>query len=98
MRTFIVFLSLAYAVPAFPCSFDVDCDVGAKCIKSGFASDGVCVGGYGYGRQPRDSGAKYDDERGYGSKKGESCMGNYDCGVGGQCLKSGLSTYGTCTK
>lgn len=98
MRALLGGFIFLFSSAAFPCSFDSDCDVGAKCIKSGYSSNGVCVEDYGTGRNPRDSGRKYDYEtRSYGSKKGHSCTGSYECGVGGECLKSS-GLYGTCTK
>lgn len=97
MQKIVVLTSILWSAVAFPCSFDTDCDVGAKCVKSGYGIYGVCVGGGNYGRgAPRDRGRDYEYDS-YGSKRGNSCSFNTECGVGGTCLKAGSSLYGTCT-
>jgi hypothetical protein len=89
-----VFLVVIPSV-AFPCSFDTECDVGFKCTKQGTALYGVCTGKSYGGGAPKDSGPK---DTSYGSKAGNTCNTQYDCGVGGQCIKVGTSLTGTCSK
>ncbi len=86
---------LLFSVEALGCSFNTDCSIGSSCVKSGYSIYGVCVG-QKYNNNPApDRGAK---AYGYGNKAGDSCSFNTDCSVGGQCLKSGYSIYGTCSK
>lgn len=97
MFKFLFALSLAAcSTQTWACANDYDCEVGFKCVKSGgYSSDGVCVGNSYGGGAPKDSG--YNSPL-RGDKAGNSCSSNYDCSVGGQCLKSGSSIYGTCSK
>lgn len=91
---FIIFLLTS---PAYPCSFDAECSLGAKCIKSGYGTSGVCVESHSYGREkPKDSGSTYE-YKSPSSKKGESCSYKAECGIGGDCLKINGSSTGTCS-
>lgn len=81
-----------FALTAYPCSSNLNCSIGAKCIKEAGSLYGVCVGGYQSGA-PKDTGFKPRSD-----KAGNSCTSTYQCGIGGKCLKEGNSYRGTCTK
>ncbi len=77
------------------CSFDTDCNVGSKCVKSSGAIYGICYGGISPGnsndRQPVK--APLDIPGTYGN----TCSFDTDCGVGNRCYKqSGIQ--GVCSR
>ena len=80
------------AFPAMACAFDTDCNVGSRCVKSSGSLYGWCVGGMSPGNSNDRQPAR--DPLDITGKKGNTCSFDIDCGVGGNCVKSGL--YGTC--
>ena len=99
MKKLILGSFIFFSFEAFACKNDFDCSMGAKCVISGYSLNGVCVEDYKY----QNKKSKDSNPYGYGyqpprSKAGQSCSFSTECGVGGQCLKSGSSLYGTCTK
>lgn len=76
---------------ALACDFNVDCDVGAKCVKQGAYGEGVCVGGMSPGNS--------NDQQPYYKRRdttGHTCGFNTDCDYGQKCMKSGSSIEGVC--
>jgi hypothetical protein len=95
LKISINFLVLVIPSIALACSFDTDCGIGSRCVKSMGSIYGVCMGGLNpgnsYDRQPVY--APMDMNRTYGN----TCSFDTDCGIGSQCVKSG-GIYGTCVK
>tara|TARA_B100001094_G_C17667401_1_gene547133 strand:- start:147 stop:428 length:282 start_codon:yes stop_codon:yes gene_type:complete len=89
---FLIAFSFLVSTAAYPCNSNLDCGMGAKCIKSGYEMYGVCVGGFNSGA-PSDSGPKPN-----GDTAGKSCSYDIDCSSGGKCLKVGFALTGTCSK
>ena len=86
---------MATTIVAHACSFDTDCQPGAKCTKRSGQPYGVCVGGISPGnkndRQPVT--APLDVNRTYGN----TCSFDTDCGPGSICVKRG-GIEGACMK
>lgn len=89
----IALLSLTFAGEALACQFDTDCQVGSKCVKPSRSIYGWCVGGLNPGNANDRKPAR--DPLDLTGKKGNTCSFDVDCGVGGECVKSG-GIYGTC--
>jgi hypothetical protein len=85
---------IACATEAMACSFDVDCEVGSRCLKSSGSIYGVCAGGLWPGNS-NDQEPVYDpldlDET-----VGNTCSFDIDCGVSNKCMKSSGSIDGVC--
>lgn len=77
----------------FACSFNTDCRVGSKCVKSSGSLYGYCMGGLNPGNS-NDRQPAYNP-RDLTGKQGSTCSFNTQCGVGGKCVK-GSGIYGTC--
>lgn len=90
---FAVALTLA-AGSAFACSFDLDCEIGSKCLKGRGELYGVCAGGLfpgnKYDREPVSSIFDLNDT------VGDTCSFDIDCGPGSKCLKSRGAIDGVC--
>ncbi len=91
----LVFLAISSGA-AWACSFDTDCNVGSKCLKSRGSIYGVCAGGIFPGN-------KYDKRPVYdpldpNRTVGNTCSFDIDCGVGNKCLKGSGNIYGVCVR
>lgn len=95
-KLFLTILFSSIALVVFACSFDTDCEVGSKCLKSTGSIYGVCAGGMSPGnsndRQPVE--APLDINHTYGN----TCSFDTDCGPGSKCMKSNGNIYGVCMK
>lgn len=89
---FILFTLIA--AHSHACQFDTDCEVGSKCLKNSYSLYGSCVGGLSPGNQYDQRPTRYPMDM--TGKRGETCQFDVQCGVGGRCVKSGYSIYGTC--
>ena len=82
------------ASQSLACSFDTDCGVGSKCLKSSGDMYGVCVGGMNPGnsndRVPVT--APLDLNHSYGN----TCSFDTQCGPGSRCVKESGNITGTC--
>lgn len=92
----IVLLPAIWVSPADACSFDTDCEIGSKCLKSSGSLYGVCVGGQWPGnrwdREPVYD--PLDPNRTYG----KTCQFNTDCGPGSVCAKTSGALNGVCLR
>jgi hypothetical protein len=111
MKRIIIVASLVLtATSAWACYSNLDCGIGGTCIKSGH-SEGVCSDPYG--ANVERGGKKYyeDSDRGYtnnsnsirtpssgSGEAGKECYSRLDCGIGGDCIKTGSHMNGVCTK
>ncbi len=90
----ILLATLLFTNTALACSFNMDCSVGSKCLKSSGSLYGVCVGGMFPGnsndKQPVYAPLDLD------GTTGNTCSFNMDCGIKNKCIKSSGSIYGTC--
>lgn len=78
----------------FACQFSSDCEIGSKCIKSGYNMNGVCIGGMNPGNRG-DSQPVYNA---YNASDlvGKQCSYDMECGFGRRCIKEGYNLYGVC--
>jgi hypothetical protein len=87
---------VAPLAPAHACSFDTDCEVGSRCVKSRSSIYGICVGGMfpgnSYDRRPVYS--PLDPNRTFGN----TCSFSTDCGPGSVCAKGPGQLQGTCVR
>ena len=90
----IILIAIIAITSLWSCQFDTDCNPGSKCLKSGYSIYGSCVGGINPGNSNDQQPVKYYND--LSGNKGNTCQFNTDCGVGGNCMKSGYSIYGTC--
>lgn len=90
----LVIVGLLIGTNALACRSDYDCGRGASCVKDGFRTYGVCVGG-------NNPGNRYDkNQMPYRSNErlGNTCRHKTDCGSGLECVKQGYDSVGVCTK
>lgn len=78
---------------AHACTFDTDCDIGSKCMKTDEAIHGACVGGLFPGNS-NDSNPGYSVGDGQDSY-GNTCSFDSDCGTGSSCVKND-GVFGAC--
>ena len=74
--------------------FDTDCQFGSTCLKSSGSLYGYCVGGMNPGNDNDRRPAR--DPLDMTGKRGNTCTSDFDCGIGGSCVKSSWSFRGTC--
>lgn len=81
---------------SFACSFDTDCQVGSKCVKSRGNIYGICVGGMNPGNNNDRTPVidPLDLDRSYGN----TCSFDTDCGVSNKCFKEQGYIKGVCVK
>ena len=89
----VVFIFIAVPIIVYACSFDTDCNVGSKCVKSPGSIYGICVGGLNPGNSNDKQPKKFFPD--INGKYGDTCSFDTDCGPGGKCIK-GNGIYGTC--
>lgn len=94
---FTVFLVLTIcSTGANACSFDTDCEVGSKCVKSDGALYGICAGGLFPGNDNDDE--PVENPLDLDGTYGNTCSFDVDCGVSNKCYKESGSIYGVCVK
>jgi len=88
MKVLLVLFSMFLISPALACGSAFDCSLGSKCIKQAGNFNGICAGGMkpsnSYDRKP------YRDPMDMTGRKGNTCSFDIECGMGGECIKSGL--------
>ena len=94
IQTTISIVIFVVSTNTFACQFNTDCEVGSKCVKSNGSIYGYCMGGLNPGNQNDQKPTR--DLLDLTGKKGDTCSFDTDCGVGGKCVKSSNSIYGTC--
>ena len=87
-------MALAMPTPALACTFDTDCQIGSKCFKPSGSLYGYCVGGLFPGNSNDRKPARNPLD--LTGKQGSTCSFDIQCGIGGKCVKSSGSIYGTC--
>jgi hypothetical protein len=95
MKYLVLIIGLFLGPKALACNFDIDCDIGSKCVKTGYDLKGVCVGNRYTPDPPKDR-DPYKPKWNL-DKKGQSCSYDIQCGFSGKCLRTGGSLYGVCT-
>lgn len=85
--------SALIAVNAYACQADNDCAVGSRCVRTAGQLNGSCQGGGNPGNQNDKN--PYRNPGDYSGKKGNTCVINTDCGIGGKCVK-GSNYFGYC--
>lgn len=88
---------ILWSVGASACRYDTDCSVGSRCVKGTFDQYGYCGGG----SNPGNSSDRNPVFRPTGSGQapsgsGRTCVSDFQCGVGGRCLKEGFNPRGVC--
>ena len=98
MKKNIVFtiILLCLLIPKFAnaCAFDLNCNIGSKCMKPSGSLYGYCVGGMFPGNS-NDSQPAYNPLD-ISGKQGDTCSWDLECGIGNKCYKPNFSLYGTC--
>lgn len=90
----IIFSLLSYQT--FACSFDTDCDVGSKCLKSKGNIYGICAGGMNPGN--RSDRVPVKDPLDRDQTYGNTCSFHTDCGVSNKCYVELGQIKGVCVK
>ena len=85
MRTLLSLAFIVFAAPGLACTFDAECPLSERCIKTEREHEGRCAN--------YDSGLR--DPLGVTAPQKELCSSDIDCGLGGTCLAVG-GLYGTC--
>lgn len=90
---------------AAACRFDIDCQIGSRCVKQSNSLYGVCMGGLNpgnaYDKKPVYDPLDLNKGRGRTASPadgtyGDTCQFDLDCGIGRRCVKVGYSVKGTC--
>ena len=84
----------AASLTASACMFDTDCAFGSMCLKGSGSTYGYCVGG----RNPGNSNDRRPARNPLDltGKQGNTCRSNFDCGIGGNCVKQNFALNGVC--
>lgn len=96
LKVSIAFILCLVSYQTFACSFDTDCDVGSKCVKSRGSIYGICAGGMNPGNSNDKVPVKdsLDIDKTYGN----TCSFDTDCGVSNKCYKERGHIKGVCVK
>ena len=85
MRAFLILVFVLTATPGLACTFDAECPLSERCIKSEREHEGRCANLNSGLRDPLD----------VTEPQKELCSSDIDCGLGGTCLAVG-GLFGTC--
>ena len=96
LKFIILSISIFLSTGAFACSFDTDCEVGSKCVRSSGAIYGICAGGLFPGNGNDD--VPVEDPLDLDGTYGDTCSFDIDCGVSNKCYKESGSIEGVCVK
>lgn len=96
MKTIVTLLAIIMApIAANACTFDSECRIGQRCMKSGFNMKGICA-------EPTDEYGVPDLDaktRNYGSGiRTQGCLTSVDCAIGFQCVKGDFQMRGVCVR
>ncbi len=89
---FVAFICASY--PCLACSFDIDCSVGSRCLKTPGSLYGVCAGGLSPGNS-NDQRPVYDPLD-LNHSTGNTCSFDLNCGINATCVKDRSSISGVC--
>jgi hypothetical protein len=94
MKTILFTVSFLIGGLAYACDYDIDCQVGSKCIKRAYSQAGVCMGGIWPGNS-NDRKPVYNPQN-RRDKVGKTCSYDIDCSYGRSCMKGAGKINGVC--